>query len=271
MSHEKIFSANAEFQVIQALKQNRVKRSKLGEVFIEGTESIKKALAAGLELTRIILHDPSGLSDWANAVLDEHRETRIVELTYELYRDLCDRDQPSELLLTARYKVLKLRDLELPPSPLVLLFDRPGDYGNFGSLVRSANAFGVDAVLFIGHAIDVLDPKVIRSSLGTVFHTRIGQVGSMRELEGWIAQEKEQNCLVVLGTDSGGSIELGRRSFGRPLLLVLGNEAKGMSVALKAVCDHVVRIPLHGAADSLNVACAGSIFLWEVCRNDSPE
>jgi TrmH family RNA methyltransferase len=126
----------------------------------------------------------------------------------------------------------------------------------------------VDAVFVVGHAIDWYDPKVIRASLGAVFHTPIVQVQSMQALKDWIAQQKRRNDIHIVGTDSTGSDSLADVVLRRPVALILGNEAKGMSVALKEVCDQLVRIPISGAVNSLNVACAGSILLWDIYRND---
>ncbi len=262
-----IDSENAEYQVIRALKESRAKRAKAGEVFIEGTESIKQAAAASLEATRAIFDSGRELSGWARGFLAERPLARRIAMAPRLYRALCDREEPSELLVTARAGLGPLAGLSLPDEPFVLVLDRPGDCGNFGSIVRSANSFGVDAVLVLGHAVDAFDPKAIRSSLGAVFRTRLARVESMRELESWLAGQRERSGLILVGTDSSGESSLPDRPLRRPVALALGNEAKGLSVALKGLCDLIVRIPIEGAVNSLNVACAGSIFMWDVYRN----
>jgi TrmH family RNA methyltransferase len=184
-----------------------------------------------------------------------------------LYKSLCDRDEPSEIVITAKVDFLGIDDLRLPSNPFLLVFDRPSDMGNLGSLIRSANSFDVDAILIIGHGVDVYDPKVIRSSLGSIFHSKIVLVQSMPEFEAWITEQKRSNKLNVVGTDSTGDVSLLRHPLIKPIAVVLGNEAKGMSVALKNLCDYIVSIPVSGAVNSLNVACAGSIILWDVYKN----
>ena len=261
-----ISTKNAEYQVIQALKQNRVKRSRANEVFVEGIESIKQAVSAGLEITRVIVQAKRKLSDWGrNLIADSH--ATLIEMSPDLYAELCDREEPSEMLITAKFTPLALADLLLPEKPFVLIFDRPSDHGNLGSLIRSANSFNVDAILLLGHAIDPHDPKVIRASLGGIFHSKVIHIESMQEMEDWIAAQKKKNGMTIIGSDSAGSVHLTERHLSTPIALVLGNEAKGMSVALKNLCDQVVSIPLSGAVNSLNVACAGSILLWDVYKN----
>lgn len=257
---------NAEYQIIQALKLNRSKRNQLGEVFVEGTEAIKQVVSAGLEITRIIVYDEANLSDWGKHLIKANN-AKLIEMTFDLYKELCDREEPSEILVTAKIQPTALADLPLPQQPFLLIFDRPSDYGNFGSVVRSANSFNVDAVLVIGHGIDPYDPKVIRASLGSIFHTKIAQVPSMQILQDWLEKQKNASQLVVVGTDSTGDVSLIDYPLKKPIAIILGNEAKGMSVALKNMCDLTVKIPLSGAVNSLNVSCAGSILLWDVYKN----
>ena len=266
-----ISAENAEFQIIQSLKQNRAKRAASGEIFIEGIESIKQALKAGTRITRIIT--TASISSWAVNLIDEidHSEKAdkpsIIQMTDDLYRKLCDRVDPSEMLMTAEMRRLTLGDLELPEKPFVLVLDRSSDTGNLGSIIRSANSFAVDAVLLIGHGVDLWDPKTIRASLGSVFFTKVVPLESLGELEGFIASMKAACGLDVWGTDSGGERSLVTTALKRPLMLILGNEAKGISVALKKLCDGIIGIPVHGAVNSLNLASAASIFMWEVYRN----
>ncbi|HRW47202.1 MAG: RNA methyltransferase [Caldilineaceae bacterium] len=264
-----ISTANAEYQIITSLKQNRTKRSKLGEIFVEGIESIKQAQRAGVAFTRIIAGDRLGLSDWAKGFIAANQDATVVEMSAPLYRELCDRDEPSEIVVTAKISAQDFWEIELSDNPCVLIFDRPSDHGNFGTILRSANSFAVDAVFVIGHAIDIYDPKVIRSSLGGIFHTKIAAVPSMEELRQWVAAQKERSGLRLVGSDSTGSVSLESHRLARPIALVLGNEAKGMSVALKELCDYVVSIPLAGSMNSLNVSCAGSILLWEIFKNSA--
>lgn len=256
---------NAEFQIIEALKNNRQKRNKLGELFIEGTESIKQAETAGTLFTRFLTELGRPLSSWAKDLIHHYPTVKWIELDSRLYSRLSDRDNPSELSVTAEIPQSSLEQID-SEQPFVLVFDRPSDYGNFGTIVRSANSFNVDALLVLGHGVDVYDPRVIRSSLGSIFHTPVIKLESMKQLEQWVSTQKEHNGLTLVGTDSTGEMPLNHRTLKRPVALVLGNEAKGISQALQELCDCMVRIPLAGEVNSLNVSCAGSILLWEIFK-----
>ncbi|MDR2177393.1 MAG: RNA methyltransferase [Treponema sp.] len=273
-----INTENAEFQIVQALKLSRTKRAALGEVFIEGTESIKMAVRARLEITRIIIATSKarapargsvsqpGLSQWARDLIRASAGARVLEMTDGLYAKLCERRDLPEILVTVRRKTQTLADLSLGANPFILLFDRPGDMGNLGSAIRSFNAFGGDALFILGHGVDPWDPKVIRASLGSVFFTPIVLLRSNRELGGFIAEQKKLNGMRVWGTDSGGAVPLSQAPLERPLLLIIGNEAKGISAALRQICDGITGIPLVGDVNSLNAACAASVCMWELCR-----
>jgi len=180
---------NAEYQIIQSLKQNRMKRNKLHEVFVEGIECIKQAVNSNKEITRIIIKDYNTLSNWGKDVINQYKDAKIIEMSANLYSELADKTDPSEMLITAKIKLNSLDDINTE-NPFLIVFDRPSDYGNLGSMIRSANAFNTDGMFIIGHGVDVYDPKVIRVSLGSVFFSKIVTVESMEILEGYIKNQK---------------------------------------------------------------------------------
>jgi TrmH family RNA methyltransferase len=267
MNKPALSAENAEYQIIRALKLNRQQRNRRGEVFVEGIECVKQAVAAGagVEITRIITKNAGELSDWGKGLIKKQGRAKIVEMTEPLYRGLCDRAEPSELLITARVRAWRPEDVNAE-KPVVIVFDRPGDCGNLGSAIRSANAFGIDGVFILGHGVDPYESKTIRASLGSVFSTKIIPVDSLETLRAYIKNQKARNGMTVLGTDSSGPARLQDETLKAPVMVILGNEARGMSVKLRELCDRIVRIPITGAVNSLNVSCAASILLWEIFR-----
>jgi TrmH family RNA methyltransferase len=265
MSRLLITTENAEYQIIKSLKLNRVKRNKLHEIFIEGTECIKQAIKADMEITRIIIINESNLSNWGKGVIKQFENAKIIEMANHLYSELAEKANPSEMMITAKIKPCKIDDITTE-NPFLVVFDRPSDYGNFGSLIRSANAFNVDGIFTIGHGIDIYEPKVIRASLGSVFFAKIIPIESMEILAEYIKTQKAKNNTAIIGTDSTGDVSLGNCVLKRPIMIIMGNEAKGMSVKLKELCDEIIKIPMEGNINSLNVSCAASIVMWEVYK-----
>jgi len=257
---------NAEYQIIQSLKQNRMKRNKLHEVFVEGIECIKQAISSNKEITRIIIKDINTLSNWGKNVITQYKNAKIIEMSNELYNELTDKTNPSEMLITAKIKPNTFDDI-YTENPFLIVFDRPGDYGNLGSIIRSANAFNADGIFIIGHGVDIYDPRVIRASMGSIFFTKIVTIESMEILEDYIKNQKNKNDMEVIGTDSTGTVSAKEYKIKKPVMVIIGNEAKGMSIKLREICDKIIKIPIEGNVNSLNVSCAASIIMWEIYKN----
>jgi tRNA G18 (ribose-2'-O)-methylase SpoU len=266
-----ISTQNDLFQILFSLKTNRKKRSEHGELFVEGIEAIKQAVRGNWKIRRILSADFGRLSQWAQTFIRTQSQAELLQLTEPLYQELSDKEEPSEIMATVEMKRMDPSDVRLSDNPLILIFDRPSDQGNLGTLIRSANALGVEAVAISGHGVDPFDPKTIRASLGAVFHTPVVMIESADKLEGWLNGLKATCGLLVVGTDSEGDATLADSGIRRPIALILGNEAKGMSVRLKQYADRIVSIPLCGEVNSLNVACAGSICLWQIHANSQAD
>jgi 23S rRNA (uridine2479-2'-O)-methyltransferase len=263
-----INTANAEYQIIQSLKTNRVKRNKMREIFIEGIECIKQAIKANIEINRIIVKDINALSNWGKDVIEIYKDAKIIEMSDKLYNELSEKTDPSEMLVTAKIMPCTFDDIQ-KEKPFLILFDRPSDYGNLGSIIRSANAFNVDGIFIIGHGADVYEPKVIRASMGSVFFSKIVHIESMDVLYEYIKIQKTKNNMEIIGTDSDGAVSINDIKIKKPVMVIIGNEAKGMSVNLKELCDKTVKIPIEGNVNSLNVSCAASIIMWEIRKNSN--
>jgi len=257
---------NAEYQIIKSIKLNRAKRNKLHEIFIEGIECIKQAINANIEITRIIIKNMTDLSEWGKDVITQNNNAKIIEMSNILFNELADKTDPSEMMITARIKQNEISDIN-NENPFIIVFDRPSDYGNLGSIIRSANAFNVDGIFIIGHGIDIYESKVIRASLGSIFFTKIMVIKSMEVLLEYIRIQKEKNNMEIVGTDSDGTLSIKECKINRPIMVIIGNEAKGMSIGLKEICDKIIRIPIEGKINSLNVSCAASIIMWEIYKN----
>lgn len=147
---------------------------------------------------------------------------------------------------------------------LVVAFDRPVSPGNIGTLIRSADAFGADAVVVTGHAADPYDPKSVRSSTGSLFALPTVRMSSPDEVADWAGR----HGMSIVGTDESGERHIGSVDLAGPTLLVVGNETSGMSRRWLEHCDQVARLPMPGArvASSLNAATAGSLALYEAAR-----
>jgi 23S rRNA (uridine2479-2'-O)-methyltransferase len=252
--------ANNTFQHLEVLKRNRTRRRQYGEFFAEGVRPIQRLVANGWTVRCVCSEDGRTLSLWAESIIEGAGAARHYLLAPELMKQLSDREEPSELLLVAAMRNLRLQDLTLPDDFLVVVLDRPISPGNLGTVIRSADALGADAVLIAGHAADPYDPRSIRASMGSLFSLPVLEIGGPAELEPWLSSLTDVN---VLGTDSTGDTLLADVDLRQPTILVVGNEGAGASHGLLGLCRTVARIPMIGSADSLNMAVAASIALYE--------
>ncbi len=133
--------------------------------------------------------------------------------------------------------------------------------GNLGTLVRTSEAVGGAGFILVGPRIDPFDPAVVRASMGAIFRQAFIRTNG-RSLRNWL----RRHCLRAVGASPDGPAELHRFGFPRPTVLVLGEEREGLSPPQRGLCADLVRIPMVGAADSLNLAVAGSLLLYEVYR-----
>ncbi|HHW09268.1 MAG TPA: RNA methyltransferase [Firmicutes bacterium] len=258
---------NTEYQHLEVLKRNRHKRKQYGEVFIEGVAAINALLEAGWKAHTIAFDRSRPLSGWGQEVIARARPGKIIRLAPELMQKLSDRSDPSELIVIAERRERHLAQLRLERHTLVLIFDRPTNHGNLGSIIRSADAFGATAVITVGHAVDIFDPVVIRASLGAFFARPVIHCASPAEIQNWLAEAKQKRPdFRVWGTSAEADTYLYEVDLTGPLAIVLGNEAAGMSRKLGEMVDGNLAIPMQGRVDSLNVACAGTVLLYEINR-----
>ncbi|HEX7349703.1 TrmH family RNA methyltransferase [Brachybacterium sp.] len=264
---------NALFQQWQSLLTNRTKRTRSGEMLIQGVRPMTQALDHGVEARALLSDGRRQPSRWAQELLEDP-PAPVVELAPELMAELGEReDGAPELLLLAS---VPSDDLErLTPvisgrrsgAPVIIVFDRPSGPGNIGSLARSVDALGGDALLITGRSADAWDPAAIRASTGSLFAVPVLRLPSHREVLDWVEGRRALGePWTVLGLDEAGGHELAAADLTGPLLVVVGNETVGMSAGWREACDVVAEIPMSGSASSLNASVAGSLALYEIQR-----
>ncbi|NEE03976.1 RNA methyltransferase [Phytoactinopolyspora halotolerans] len=262
-----ITSRNARFQQWQALLGNRAKRQRAGEFLVQGVRPITLAVEHGWTV-RALIHPTTGTrSTWASSMLGQV-DGEHVAMAPDLFSELAEKnDDTPELLAVVetppdrldRIRVDRHRD---EAQMLVVVFDRPTSPGNVGTIIRSADAFGAHGVVVTGHAADVYDPKTVRASTGSLFALPTVRADGPHEVIDWARAHDAQ----IVGTDETGTVDVDGHDLTVPTVLVVGNETKGMSRAWRDGCDTIVRIPIDGAASSLNAAAAATAVLYETAR-----
>jgi TrmH family RNA methyltransferase len=180
---------------------------------------------------------------------------------------LSDKDEPSELLAILEMPVDELSRIPVGEGSLVVVLDRPSNHGNLGTIIRSCDALHADGLILTGHAVDLYDPRTIRASVGSLFALPVIRLASYVDLVAWLERIRAQaRDLQVVGSSAKATVEVPDADLTPTMVLIVGNETRGLSANYRALCDLIVRIPMYGSATSLNVACATSILLYEIDR-----
>jgi TrmH family RNA methyltransferase len=263
----RVTSRNARFQRWQALLGSRNKRQRAGEFLVQGVRPISLAAEFGWPFRALIYDAERRLSAWAHDML-RRVDTVRVAMSSGLLAELGEKAEGVPELVA----VVEMPDDDLHRIPvdrdfLAVVLDRPANPGNVGSIIRSADAFGASGIVITGHAADPYDPRSVRASTGSLFALPAVRTPSHREVAAWVTAHRARGCPVVIaGTDEHGDRDVFDADFTRPVLLVVGNEAAGLSGRWRELCDCLVRIPMTGAASSLNAANAATAVLYEIAR-----
>ena len=269
MRIERMYARGAEYQQFETLKRNRAKRSRQGLAFIEGVQMIEQAIRHGWEFAAMAVTDGRRLSGWAEDMIRRAKPEILYKMEAAMHADLSDREESCEIIALVRIRSstpdrIALRAEESSTPPLYAIFDRPASPGNLGTFLRSADAFGATGVIVTGHAADFYDPQCIRASVGTVFAIPFGEMPGAEAALDWLRARPERPLIV--GTSAHGTAALDELDLTGPVALAVGNETFGLSQAWKQGCDVLAKIPIFGAASSLNAGSAATVCFYEISR-----
>lgn len=249
-------TSNSKIKLVRALQTQTRKRKQENNFIAEGIRLIEEALAVQWPL-ELILYDQT-LSDRGMTLLESlpaEVSSLAYEVTPEIMADISDTEAPQGVLA-----VLKTRALLLPDAPtFLILADQVRDPGNMGTLLRTAEATGADAVLLAPGTVDAFSPKVVRAGMGAHFHLPIHHLP-------WHDIHQYLNGLPIFLASSEGGTDLWETDFNQPCTLLIGGEAFGASPLGEEMATHQVTIPMAGRAESLNAAVAAGILMAEVMR-----
>lgn len=269
MRTEKINSKSATYQKFEVLKTNRNKRFKYGEFFVEGVRNINNAVANGWQIVSFLYDADRKLSDWAKDKLNTVRTEVNYALRSDLLAELSSKEDTSELLAVIKMKNDDFSRIKLSDAPLIALFDRPSNHGNLGTILRSCDALGVDGLIITGHAVDLYDPDVVSSTMGSFFCVPAIRITDNDTVFRLIEDLRvKYPDFQVVGTTAHNETQLFEVDFTKPTMLMIGNETEGLRRIYKEQSDVLTTIPMdpNGSASSFNVACAATVMFYEAVR-----
>ena len=252
--------ANERIKEIRKLQQ-RKEREKSGTFFIEGLRIVGQAVQAGARLEALIAAPELLRSEFGLRLVKEQaaRGIPLLEVSAEVFRRFSITEGPQGIAAVVRQTWTSLRDIQIEGGKPWVALDSVADPGNLGTILRTNDAAGGAGVILLDQSTDPFDPSAIRASMGALFDQRLARC-SLDEFADWV---KAAGAAVV---GASGSAEDDYHAFRYPqrLVLLMGSERLGLQPRHYQLCDAVVKIPMAGQSDSLNLAVATAVILYEV-------
>lgn len=246
---------------LRRLGQKRSLRWTEGVCVLEGPDLIESALDAGVEFEGIYLdasrETPALRSLCATA---ESRGVRVFQLGYGVIEKVSDAQSPQPILAAVRFVPRGLADLS--PRGCVIVLHDLRDPGNAGTVIRTADAAGASAVILTGQSVDPYNPKTLRATAGSIFHVPVVLHESLTDVTAWFHAAGGTSAAAVVR----GGLDYYAAPLGADIMIVMGNESEGLSPADVSACSFSVSIAMSGENESLNVAMATGLLLFESRR-----
>ena len=258
-------AANAEVKRLRALHERKY-RKQTGWFLAEGTRICLEALALGWDMHRLAFvagreNDPQVRQLLAGLAASNGR---ALPMTESLLGRISRKDNPQMLLGAFGQRWDRLQSVEAVGGDIWVALDRVRDPGNLGTVMRTADAVGATGIVLIGDCTDPYSVEAVRASMGAVFNVRLvscSEEAFIRFAGGWPGR--------IVGTALPATIDYRAADYSGPLILLMGNEQAGLTPALMATCRQLVKMPMRGRSDSLNLAVATGVALYEALRQRS--
>lgn len=240
---------SADNRVIKHIRKlsGHVFRNKCGETVLEGERIVNDSVAYGAKLETILIRE-----DYEGRIPDCDR---IYKVKAGIFDAVAETKTPQGILAICKVAYTPIE--ELAKGQLIVVCDRVQDPGNLGTIFRTAHAMGADGVVLIKGCTDPFSPKTVRSSMGSVFALPIAIAEDCPKVSGYT---------TFCGMLSNKAIPLHKTIFPKASMIVLGNEANGISSTIYENADRHIMISMPGGAESLNVAAAGAMMMYEYYR-----
>lgn len=255
---------NPRLKEIAKLKK-RKDREESKRYLIEGYRELSRAMSGGESIETLLYSEDLFLGENEYALIERLRSSgaEILPCSARPFEKLSYRDRPDGLLAVAKMKDVSLSTIPLSKKhpPFLTVAEAIEKPGNLGSILRSSDAAGVDGVIVCDRCTDIYNPNVVRASVGTLFTQPVVEA-TFDETVAFLQKHKVQ----IVATTPAATQEYTDVDLTGPVAIIMGTEQLGLSQKWLDLADLLVKIPMQGTADSLNVATATTLVLYEVLR-----
>jgi len=238
---------NPKVAAWKALKDRKGRRES-GCFLVEGRKMVEEALASAFDVETVLVQEGMELPDGLTMP--------VYELPAHVLAAVCDTKTPQGIAAVVRMKEQSALGKH------IVVLDGVQDPGNVGTIIRTADAAGLDGVLLSNQCADVFSPKVLRATMGSIFRMNLRTTD---DLPGELTKLREKGY-SILSSQLDGTPFYEREKVAEQFALVIGNEGNGVSEQVQQTATHRVRLPMRGGAESLNAAIAAAIMMYELMR-----
>ncbi len=238
---------NPKVTAWKALKDRKGRRES-GCFLVEGRKMVEEALASAFDVETVLVQEGMELPDGLTMP--------VYELPAHVLAAVCDTKTPQGIAAVVRMKEQSALGKH------IVVLDGVQDPGNVGTIIRTADAAGLDGVLLSTQCADVFSPKVLRATMGSIFRMNLRTTD---DLPGELTKLREKGY-SILSSQLDGTPFYEREKVAERFALIIGNEGNGVSEQVQQTATHQVRLPMRGGAESLNAAIAAAIMMYELMR-----
>jgi RNA methyltransferase, TrmH family len=257
-------TANPTIKAIRALRQ-RKERDTTRRALLEGIRLVGEALQIGTPVETLIVAPELLRSAFAHELVASASAsgTPVIEVASQVFATIAHKEGPQGLAAVVAQHWQELHAVALERKPGWVALDAVADPGNLGAILRTADAVGASGVILVGATADPYDPEALRAAMGATFSQQLVRT-TAAELAAW----KARSGAVFVGTSDKAAVDYRSITYPTPLVLLMGSERQGLGAELVTLCDMIVRIPMRGRSDSLNLAVATGVMLYELVRSE---
>ena len=251
---------NPAVKQIRSLRQ-RQERDRSGLYFVEGIRLVAEAVQNNAPVEQLIVAPDLLASPFARELIAQQRQAGVpcLEVSADVFASLSAKDGPQGLGAVLHQRWERLAGLRVGDELCWVALKAIADPGNLGTILRTADAVGVGGVILLDNSTDPYEGAALRGSMGAIYNLRLVRA-AWDEFVRW----KQQHGYTIVGTSDKAPTDYQAMQYKAPLVLLMGSERQGLSAEQQAACDAMVSIPMAGRSDSLNLAVATAIVLYEI-------
>jgi TrmH family RNA methyltransferase len=253
-------TSNPVIKEIKALRQRKT-REETRQFYIEGLRIVIQSIQEAKKLDMLIWSPELLISEIGKKVVHDQigQNTTVIEVSAPVFKSLSQKDGPQGIAAILKQEYRDLKTTSVNKDAVFIGLDAVQDPGNLGTILRTADATGCDGIILLENSTDAYDPGAVRASMGAIFTQCIIR-SNLKEFAMW----KKQNRIMIYGTSGDALFDFHETQYTQPMVLLMGSERQGLRTELLDLCDNLVKIPMLGRCDSLNLAIATGVMLYEI-------